>query len=56
MAKSKYQHSACKINKELDNDTVRLIQWIDKMEKEALDKRQVTTIVTKHGTVLVQVR
>jgi hypothetical protein len=40
----------------LDDYTVQLIEWVEKMEQNDLTRREVTTLVTKHGTVLVQVR
>ena len=56
MAKSKKRYTHRNTMEKLDAYTQELIEWVDKMEHNDLDRRQVTTVVTKHGTVLVQVR
>ena len=56
MAKSKKRYTHRETMEKLDFHTEQLIQWVDEMERNDLDRRQVTTIVTKHGTVMVQVR
>lgn len=56
MAKSKKRYNHRNTMERLDSYTEQLLEWIDTMENKYQDDRRVTTVVTKHGTVLVQVR
>ena len=56
MAKNKKRYTYRETAEKLDAYTSQLISWVDEMEKNDLERRQVTTVVTKHGTVVVQVR
>ena len=56
MAKSKKRYTHRETMEKLDAYTEHLLSWVDKMEHDDLDRRRVTTVVTKHGTVVVQVR
>ena len=42
--------------KDLDKQTETLLAWVEEQERNYLERRTVTTVITKHGNVLVQVR
>ena len=56
MAKKKKRQNYRETMEKLDDYTYQLLDWIEKMEKDDLERRQVTTVMTKHGSRLVQVR